>query len=163
MMGSKSGMNERMDGNYALVPYALKDDCAMPLCLNRTLSVLHDFRHMRQCPFGHGFNNGNKRFCSFRELILHPWRHFRINLAGDQTISLKRTECGSEHFLRYVGYGLMNGIEAQTTIAMKGIDDKQRPLAANMCQDITDRAILEYRFGYWNVHKFFVFNNCIQK
>ena len=73
-------------------------------------------------------------------------------MAGDETICLQRAEGGGQYLLRDVGNGSVEGVETNAVALVHHVDDQQRPLAANMCQDIADRAVLENGVCYLIAH-----------
>ena len=96
-----------------------------------------------------------QRVCTLCQRIFDPRGHFGIHSPRDVAVFLQRPQGDGQHFLRYVGDGTLQFLEAHRTFArfVQSVYDQQRPLVAQPGKDVAYRALGEKGiFDYCPVH-----------
>ena len=94
------------------------------------LAVSDDIFHVRLCPLCELIDDWYQRFAGFSQRVFHFWRHLRINFAVDESVGLKRFECGRKYAGRYVWNDSAQFIESHCAFSLDYEQDKQRPFIA---------------------------------
>ena len=96
---------------------------------------------MLQSPADKGGDMGHEGLPADSKAVLHPRRHFGINLTADETDLLQTFERLGEHLLGAIRHLPMQLIETERAFVVQLVQHKQRPFVAEFVNHVPNRTV----------------------
>ena len=104
------------------------------------LFLVHLFE-MFKCPADEGGDMGHEGLPADSKAVLHPRRHFGINLTADETDLLQTFERLGEHLLGAIRHLAVQLIETKRAFVVQLVQHKQRPFVAEFVNHVPNRTV----------------------
>ena len=120
---------------------------------------------MLQSPADKGGDMGHEGLSADSKAVLHPRRHFGINLPADETDLLQTFERLGEHLLGAIRHLTVQLIEPQRALVVQLVQHQERPLVAELVNHVPYRTVqvlrihLPLQFSHFSISLFIYFTN----